>query len=391
MKLYNSLSQKLEEFKPLHKKKVTIYVCGITPYDTTHLGHAFTYISFDALIRYLKFTGFNVIYTQNVTDINDRDHDILDRAREQHLSWQKLANFWTKKFLQDMKVLNWTPPTHYLYASKQIASMIQIMKALIQNKLAYLVNCSVYLDISKFPDFGKLSKFKRSKMLKIAKEFEEDLDNPDKKDPLDITLWRGATINQPKHIPTFPSPFGPGRPGWHIECSAMSMSTLGEQIDIHGGGKDLIFPHHEAEIAQSEGASGKIPFAKYWLHTGQVLYRGEKMSKSKGNLVMISNLLKKYSSNAIRWLLLSNHWQKDWEYKEEDLQIAQRNVDLIQTVTSSSVIARNPERSRRMTWQSSEILDNNLDTPKALELLLKLARQNAEELKTFYKVLGFTL
>ncbi|MBI2086162.1 cysteine--tRNA ligase [Candidatus Daviesbacteria bacterium] len=389
MKIYNSLSKNSEEFKPLKEKKVTIYVCGITPYDTTHLGHAFTYISFDTLIRYLKFKGFEIIYTQNVTDINDRDKDILQRAKEQNTSWSKLADFWTKKFLEDMKNLNWVFPTYYLKASEQIPSMIDLIQKLLDKKLAYLLNGSVYLDISKYPNYGKLSGFSRNKMLKVAKDFEEDLDNPDKIHPLDITLWRGTLASHigsgNVNIPSFPSPFGPGRPGWHIECSAMSTATLGLQIDIHGGGKDLKFPHHEAEIVQSEGATGKIPFAKYWLHAGTVFYQGEKMSKSKGNLVMVSDLIQKYSANAVRWLLLSHHWSKDWEYKEKDLIKAQKEVKIIEQAAA----LQGEALERNTMSQFNKILDNNLDTPKALKLLLKLAKQNSKGLRTLYTSLGF--
>lgn len=377
MKLFNTLSQSLEEFKPLHPKKVTIYVCGITPYDTTHLGHAFTYISFDTLIRFLRFKGFEVIYTQNVTDINDRDKDILQKAKEQNIPWNELARVWTEKFLEDMKALNWIIPTNYLKASEQIASMIQIIKALLKNNLAYQINASVYLDISKVPNFGKLSKLSEDDMLKKALDFEEDLENPDKRHSLDITLWRASSKNQPVHIPSFGSPYGPGRPGWHIECSAMSMSTLGEQIDIHGGGSDLIFPHHEAEISQSEGATKKIPFVKYWLHTGVVSYKGEKMSKSKGNLVMVANLLKNYSANAIRWLLLSNHWHENWEYFEKDLKEAQKRVELIESAIKRA--------NKKTTNEFSKIMDNNLNTPKALEFILQ------NKAKLLYQVLGFKI
>lgn len=394
MKILNTLTNSKDEFKPLNDKKVTIYVCGITPYDTTHLGHAFTYISFDALIRYLKFKGYKVTYTQNVTDINDKDKDILERAKKLNVSWDKLAGHWTKHFLEDMKKLNWIFPDYYLKASEQIHSIIQLIQRLIANDLAYQVNNSVYLDISKDKNYGKLSKYTDYKKTKFAKKFEEDLKNPDKRNPLDITLWRGSTPDQPAHIPIFKSPFGPGRPGWHIECSAMSISSLGEQIDIHGGGKDLIFPHHEAEVAQSEGATGKVPFVKYWLHTGTVFYQGKKMSKSEGNLVMVSDLLKKYSPNAIRWLLLSNHWAKSWEYKAEDLKIAQENVELVENVISHSVIAIptscREKQSSIIIKQFTKILENNFYTPKALKFLLKLAKDNSSvELKLLYNMLGF--
>ncbi|MCL5784411.1 MAG: cysteine--tRNA ligase [Patescibacteria group bacterium] len=385
MKIFNSLSDKQEDFKPLQDKRVTIYVCGITPYDTTHLGHAFTYISFDALIRYLKFQGYKVTYTQNVTDINDRDKDILERAREQNIPWQELAKYWTDKFLEDMAALNWAPPTYYLKASEQISPMIDLIQKLLDKGLAYRKNGSVYLDISRDKGFGKLSKFNKNKMFKVAQEFEEDLACIEKRNPLDITLWRAQTPDQPRHIPSFNSPFEASRPGWHLECSAMSIATLGGQIDIHGGGIDLIFPHHEDEIAQSEGATGKIPFAKYWLHTGTVYYRGEKMSKSKGNLVMVSDLLKKYSPNAISWLLLSHHWDKSWEYKEQDLIQAQKNVEAVE-----KALASKGETLERNTQQFTKIMDQNLNTPKALDFLLELAKQK-KELKKFYEVLGFKI
>lgn len=386
MKIFNSLAQKLEEFKPLNDKKVTLYVCGITPYDTTHLGHAFAYISFDVLVRYLKFKGFQVIYTQNVTDINDRDKDLLERAKEQNISWKKLAEFWTKRFLEDMTTLNWTPPTYYLKASENILPMIDLINKLLKKGLAYQKGGSVYLNIQKFPNYGKLSGLNKDQMFKVSEEFEEDLKNPEKINPLDITLWRATTNNQSPHIPSFDSPFGPGRPGWHIECSAMAISALGEQIDIHGGGSGLKFPHHEAEIAQSEGATGKTPFAQIWMHNGKVYYLGEKMSKSKGNLIMVSDLTKKYSPNAIRWLLLSNHWSKPWEYDEKDLIQAQKEVNFIESVIARSKVTK---QSLPLIQQFTKIMDNNLDSPKVLKFLLNMANQKAKGLKKLYKILGF--
>ncbi len=391
MEIYNSLSQTLEKFKPLLANKVTMYVCGITPYDTTHLGHAFTYISFDGFARFLKLKGYQVIYTQNVTDINDRDKDILERARIQNISWQDLAQFWTKKFLTDMEALNWTKPNFYLKASEQIDSMIQIIKALLKKDLAYQVNKSIYLDVSKVKGFGKLSKLTEKQMLEAAASFEEDLENPDKRKPLDVTLWRTSTKTQASHIPSFDSPFGPGRPGWHIECSAMSIKSLGEQIDIHGGGRDLKFPHHDAEIAQSEGATGKIPFAKYWLHTGVVSYKGEKMSKSLGNLIMISDLLKKYSPNAIRFFLLSHKWRESWEFREQDLINAQKCVNLIENAIAEIKQEKISDEGLINTF--IEIVDNDFDTPKGLQFLLQLVnnKNDLTSLKKLYIALGFKI
>ena len=375
MKLYNSLTRKIETFKPVEPNKVRMYVCGITPYDTTHLGHAFTYIWFDVLVRYLRFKGYKVTYTQNVTDINDRDNDILKKAMEQNVPWQKLGDFWTKKFLGDMKALNWIMPDNYLKASKRIDSMIRIIELLLKNGFAYQVRGSVYFDIRKKSDFGKLSGFSKSKMLKIAKEFEEDVDNPDKKNPLDFTLWRASSINQPLHIPSFESPFGPpaglGRPGWHIECSAMSLQGERSQtIDIHGGGVDLIFPHHEAEIAQSEAATGKIPFVKYWMHIALVSYKGKKMAKSLGNLVMVSDLLKKFSANAIRWVLLSHHYRDAFEFEENELYEAESSLARLKNVEDSS------ELSKFVSF-----MDNDLQA--------NLALKNIKSKKVL-KILGFT-
>lgn len=356
------MTRKKELFVPLNDKKVTMYVCGITPYDTTHLGHAFTYIFFDVVYRYLAYKGYKVTYTQNVTDINDRDNDLLKRAQEKKLTWQELGNFWTEKFLQDMKTLNWMFPTNYIKASESIPWMIDIIQKLLVKKIAYNVNGSVYLDVTKKEDFGKLSRFSKDKMLEIAKDFEEDIANPEKKHPLDISLWRSAKPTDAKHIPFFTSPFGKGRPGWHIECSAMAIGTLGKQIDIHGGGKDLIYPHHESEIAQSEGATGKTPFAKYWLHTGTVGYRGQKMSKSKGNLVIVSDLLKKYSPNAIRYLLLSHHYREDWEFTESQLDTAEKTTKRIigNAASSSSIAYLEDDFNTPLVLQQKNLSSNDL-------------------------------
>lgn len=358
-----------------------MYVCGITPYDTTHLGHAFTYIFFDVLLRYLKYKKYTVTYTQNVTDINDRDKDILQKAKEQNTSWNKLADFWTDKFLTDMKSLNWIMPDNYLKASENIDSMIKIIKQILDKEYAYILNGSVYLDIKKVKDYGRLSRLSSAEMLTKAKEFEEDLDNPDKRNRLDITLWRATEKNQPFHIPSFKSPFGPGRPGWHIECSAMAISSLSEQIDIHGGGADLIFPHHESEIAQSEAASGKIPFAKYWIHNGTVNYQGKKMSKSLGNLVLISDLLKKYSPNAIRYVLLSHHYRSSWEFKEEELGIAEKKV--------TSAISGSPGKIGATPESDFEnLMDDNMNIPSVLSLLPNV---NIQQRKNIMETLGFDL
>lgn len=392
LKLYNSLTKKKETFLPLKTKEVSLYVCGITPYDTTHLGHAFTYISFDILVRVLSNVGYKVNYTQNVTDINDRDNDILKRALEQNISWNKLSDFWTDKFLKDMKTLNWTMPGNYLKASENITSMIQIIKALLNKKFAYQIGSSVYYDISKKKDFGKLSGLDKVKMLKIAKDFEEDVENPDKRNPLDITLWRASSENQAPHIPSFDSPFGKGRPGWHIECSGMAISTLGEQIDIHGGGLDLLYPHHEAEIAQSEGATGEIPFAKYWMHVAPLSYKGEKMSKSLGNLIMVKDLLKNYSADVIRWYLISHHYRKPFEFFKKDMEKAKMEfMEILKYINSNSQI--NTPIDEKVFNRFIEAVEDDLNTPLALKIISEI-RQNNGSIETIRKclsVLGFSV
>ena len=371
-------------------KEVSIYVCGITPYDTTHLGHAFNYISFDMLVRLLKYLGYKVSYTQNVTDINDRDNDILKRAKEKNMSWQKLGDYWTELFLQDMANLNWGKPNNYIKASENIPSMVDLIEKLLANGYAYKKNGSVYYDTSKNKDYGKLSGLDKDQMLKIAKEFEEDVENPDKKNLLDITLWRATSENQPSHIPSFESPFGPGRPGWHIECSSMSTSTLGEQIDIHGGGIDLIYPHHEAEIAQSEGATLKIPFSKFWIHVAYVSYQGAKMSKSLGNLIMVSDLLKKYSPNAVRWYLISNHYRSAFNFAEDDLEKANKEFSVI-----ANYIKNNPEEipeDKGYFDRFINAMQNDIDTPSAIKIVKEICEEkgSVKTLKKIFAILGFS-
>jgi L-cysteine:1D-myo-inositol 2-amino-2-deoxy-alpha-D-glucopyranoside ligase len=388
MKLYNTLSGKIEEFKPLKKGRVKMYVCGITPYDTTHLGHAFTYIFFDSLNRYLRLKKFDLTYTQNVTDINDRDEDILMRAKEQGVPWYYLADFWTDKFLHDMHLLNWIMPDNFLWASAHMPTMIDLIKKLLENGYAYETNGGIYYNVTKKSDYGKLSNFSKEQMLKKSLEFAEDINNPDKRNPLDITLWKPTKKDQPEHIPSFESPFGPGRPGWHIECSAMAQCSLGDRIDIHGGGSDLIYPHHESEIAQSEGASEKKPFAKYWLHTGAVSYKGEKMSKSIGNLILISDLLQTYSPNAIRYLLLSHHYRKPWDFKTEELIKAEESIAPIHRENINKLKSTG-NQEEKLPRQFLAALDNDMNTPEALNIMLE--SKNKEDKQLMAEVLGFTI
>jgi len=384
MKLYNSLTHNIQEFKPLIRNKVTMYVCGITPYDTTHLGHAFTYTIFDVLYRFLEFQKYSVNYTQNVTDIDD---DILKKAKEVGKNWKELGQFWTDKFLTDMGKLNTIPPTHYVKATQTMPTIITIIEKLIHDRLAYEKNGNIYFDVQKDPDYGKLSGYSREEMIKLSKERGANPDDPNKKDPLDFILWQKSKNDEP----FWESLWGKGRPGWHIECSAMVYKFLDKKIDIHGGGGDLIYPHHESEIAQSEQFTGELPFAQFWMHTGMLRYKGEKMSKSLGNLIMVSDLLKTYSPNTIRYLLLSHHYRDSWEYHDEEVQKAKKVMDVIETKLKSAKQQESQNENEALK-QFAMALSDDLNTPKALSLLNQTVQnRNFKEAKKMTEVLGFSL
>jgi len=370
MKLFNTLTQSLEEFAPLKDDNtVRIYVCGITPYDTTHLGHAFTYVSFDTLIRYLEFRGYKVRYVQNVTDIDD---DVLRKAREVGIPWDELGRRETERYLRDMDALNVRRPDVYPHATQETSAMIEIIQTLLARGYAYENGGNVYFSVHRDPEFGILARAiglnDYSAMLTIANERGNHPDDPHKKDPLDFVLWQAQAPGEP----AWPSPWGPGRPGWHIECSAMSLKYLGPQLDIHGGGADLAFPHHTCEIAQSEHFTGKAPFARFWVHTGMVHQDGEKMSKSLGNLTLVSDLLKEYSADAIRVTLLNHHYRYPWECFPEDLQVATETVGLFQQVRSL-VSEQTGGTNSLLHGQFTAAMDNDLNTPQALLLLRRAA------------------
>ncbi len=369
MKLFNTLTQSLEEFAPLIDNTVRIYVCGITPYDTTHLGHAFTYVSFDTLIRYLEFRGYTVNYVQNVTDIDD---DILRKAREVGMAWDELGRRETERYLRDMDALNVRRPKVYAHATQETPVMIEIIQTLLARGYAYESGGNVYYNIKSDPDFGIMARAiglnDYSAMLTIANERGNYPDDPRKKDPLDFVLWQAQAPGEP----AWPSPWGPGRPGWHIECSAMSIHYLGPQIDIHGGGADLAFPHHTCEIAQSEHFTGKAPFSRFWMHTGMVHQDGEKMSKSLGNLTLVSDLLRNYSANAIRVTLLSHHYRYPWECFPEDLQVATETVELFQRVRA--LVGERVDGTDSLLYDRFiAAMENDLNTPQALFLLRQAA------------------
>lgn len=380
MKLYNTRSQKIETLTS-DDEVFKMYVCGVTPYDTTHLGHAFTYVCFDTLIRYLEHLGYHTVVAQNVTDIDD---DILAEAEKRGVAWDELARRETAKYLADMRALNVKDPDYFPYATQEIDKMQDMVSRLLDEGHAYEKNGSVYYDIHRDPDFGRLVQLDYSEMLATANERGNHPDDPNKRDPLDFVLWQAAQPGEP----TWDSPWGPGRPGWHIECSAMSMRYLGDQIDIHCGGADLIFPHHACEVAQSENYSDVKPFVRYWFHIAMVRLEGEKMSKSLGNLIYTGDLLKKYSPNAIRVYLLSHHYREEWaaDGAEVDLEYTEKMLTrwreaLVRLSQGESVL--DPAPYRKAFY---EAMDNDFKTPQAVKALDDLANAIiAQEKKDLHK------
>ena len=396
MNLYNSLTQQVEPLV-VRDNHVGLYVCGITPYDTTHAGHAYTFLSFDILVRYLRFLGHRVTYVQNVTDIDD---DILRKSAELKMPWDELGRRETSRYLDDMRALNALPFDHYLRATDAVADMVSLAQQLIEAGNAYESNGSVYFDVASDTDFGKLSRIPRDQMLAVANERGNNPEDPDKRDPLDFILWQATKPGEP----AWDSPWGPGRPGWHIECSAMAMRVLGPTIDIHGGGMDLIFPHHECEIAQSEHATDLRPFSRYWMHTGMVEYQGEKMSKSLGNLVIASDVLERYSADAFRMYLFSHHYRSQWEYMDDEIDewetLAQDMFEAIET--NSYAVDGEALDVDRTVDQFLAALDNDLDTGTAIDCLraitgVILAAEDEDtteaqrSLRTLSGIIGLTL
>jgi L-cysteine:1D-myo-inositol 2-amino-2-deoxy-alpha-D-glucopyranoside ligase len=396
MKLYNSKTQTIEEL-PLPDHEVTLYVCGITPYDTTHLGHAFTYSAYDQLIRYFELKGIHVLYAQNVTDIDD---DILKRAKKTGEDWRELGNRWTNHFIDDMIALNVRPPDYFPHATDVIPEIIHSVEELIRVGVAYEKNGSVYYEVKRAPDFGQLSHLPQSEMLPIANERGNHPDDPNKRDPLDFVLWQAKAPGEPAWV----SSWGPGRPGWHIECSTMATKYLGKTVDIHGGGLDLCFPHHECEIAQATPFLDHHPYVRYWMHTAMVGYQGEKMSKSLGNLVMVDELMKSFSSDALRLYLGSHHYREAWSYDEKDLKKFQQLADRISQAVRVESGQDDPFSPAVYGNEFCESMENDLRTPGAVHALRGLAQaileaakgrrdvQAAQEmLRKYGLVLGLTL
>jgi len=360
--LYNTLTREKE---PLSDQSVGIYVCGVTPYDTTHLGHAFTYTAFDVLIRYLRFLGLKVTYVRNVTDIDD---DILLRARSHEMHWKELGDREYAKFATDMEHLNNLPPEHEPRATEHIPDIVQIIEGLLAKGCAYASDGNVYFDVKNYAGFGDLCGLSYVAQLELANERGNFPADPLKHDPLDFVLWQAKKDGEP----SWPSPWGEGRPGWHIECSAMSMKYLGDSFAIHGGGGDLVFPHHEAEIAQSECLTGK-PFVRFWMHTG-MLYCGEhKMSKSLGNMVFLADLLPVCPPDAIRLYLLGHHYREPWNHDRRELATARTLARKLSQALNGGLEEASPDEIEHCGSGVLAALADDLDTTRAIEELRKLA------------------
>ena len=373
MKLFNSYSNQLEEFKTIEENKVKMYVCGPTVYDNAHLGHARCYITWDVLYRYLKFKGYDVTYCRNVTDVDDK---ILKKSEAENKTPEEVSTYWYNQFTDSMKALNNLQPDKEPFATKTLGEMIGMVKELINKGYAYESDGDVYFRVSKFADYGKLSKQPIDSLMSGAR-IEVGVQ---KENPLDFALWKKDEKFGYK------SPWGVGRPGWHIECSAMSKKHLGKTIDIHAGGADLLFPHHENEIAQSECANG-CKFVNYWLHNGFVTINKEKMSKSLGNFLTINDILKTYDSNTIRFFILTNHYRMPVEFSDESLQSAAAGVKRMLNAKQTKIDETLDITQTTEYKQFVEAMDEDLNTSKALAVLFDLTTQANKDVEGAFTIL----
>jgi len=373
LQVYNTLTRKKEIFKPLDPNIVKIYVCGPTVYDKTHIGHARTYVTFDVIRRYLELKGFNVFYVVNITDIEDK---IIAKSLKTGKSWKEVADEYTADFFKAVDALNIKRAHIYPRVSEHIEDIIHFIEKLIEKGHAYEAEGNVYFDVDSFSDYGKLSNISRDQL----KPQEE---GPGKKNPYDFALWKKAKPGEPY----WQSPWGPGRPGWHIECSVMSSKYLGAQFDIHGGGQDLIFPHHENEIAQSEAYFGVNPWVKYWLHTGMLIMGTEKMSKSIGNVITVEEILKSYKPMEVRFYLLSCHYRSQLAFSDEALKHAKAAYNkILNAISSLQSILSEVEAVYKVSRNSIELIrkiseirakfieamDDDFNTPVAVSALHSL-------------------
>ncbi|MGA7159871.1 MAG: cysteine--tRNA ligase [Bacteroidota bacterium] len=377
--IYNTLTRTKEEFKPLHEGLVGMYVCGPTVYSDSHVGHGKSYVSFDIIGRYLRHLGYRLLYVQNITDVghllDDGEDRMLKQSRIAKIHPMQIAETVTRSYFDDMDALNILRPDISPRASGHIIEQIEMVKKLLANGHAYEANGSVYFDVRKFKKYGKLS----GRSIDEMKEGTRVEIKSEKRNPEDFALWKKA---EPEHIMRWPSPWGEGFPGWHIECSAMSMKYLGETFDIHGGGLDNQFPHHECEIAQSESATGK-PFVKYWIHNNLVTVNGQKMSKSLGNFVTLKEIFKRFDPAVIRFFILQSHYRSTLDFSEQALEASKTGLTKLQnTVRRLHEAIDFAKRAssfgpfeRDLTPYKNEFIeamDDDFNTPKAIAVLFDL-------------------
>jgi cysteinyl-tRNA synthetase len=366
LKIFNTLSGAKEEFFPLTESEVRMYVCGVTVYDSSHIGHARSLLTFDIIYRYLKFLGYRVEFVRNFTDVDDK---IIKRANDENVNWGTITERYIAEFYRDSEALGLLRPTVEPRATLHIAEIIALIQRLENKGLAYRIDGDVYFSVKGFPGYGKLSG-KKTDELEAGARVEVD---ERKKSPLDFALWKSSKPGEP----IWDSPWGPGRPGWHIECSAMSTKYLGQPFDIHGGGSDLMFPHHENEIAQSEGAFG-CPLARYWIHNGLLTVNGEKMSKSLGNYFTIQEILQENDSVALRHLYLGSHYRNPVDFSKEGLVEAGKAVDRIyETIDRAEQGAGGKSEAvaePAILDAFRKEMDDDFNTPRALALVFDEAR-----------------
>ncbi len=369
LKIYNTLSGKKEAFKPRERKTVEMFVCGPTVYDFSHIGHARAYINFDMIAEYLKQKGYDVFYLQNITDIDDK---IIKRAKEKGTKPEQIASRFTKEYLRDMKNLEITSVTEYAPATDHIQEIINQVERLMEKGFAYEIKDGIYFNIKKFKDYGKLS----GRTLLQAEDAVSRIDqSKQKKNKGDFCLWKRSKPGEPK----WKSPWFEGRPGWHIEDTAITEKFFGAQYDIHGGARDLIFPHHEAEIAQMESISSKKPLVKYWLHSGFLTVEGKKMSKSLGNFITIKDFLKKHSARELRLFVLKSHYSNPIDYNESELNQIKTDLKKVDEFTEriKKIKVRTKEKDAKKLLKKTKekfkkSMENDFNTPQALAVLFEL-------------------
>ena len=364
MRLYNTLTGQAQEFVPTEGNTVKMYVCGVTPYSSTHVGHALSYVVFDVLRRYLEYTGYEVRHVQNFTDVDDK---IIQRAQERGIDPDELAEQFIDDFFRTMDALNIQRAHVYPRATQEIGPIIETIRDLVEKDYAYPAGGDVFFRVTRSQDYGKLSHRTLDGMIAGARvEVDEHKENP-----MDFALWKGARPGEP----SWESPWGPGRPGWHIECTAMSTTYLGESLDIHGGGQDLIFPHHENEIAQSEASTGHQPFSRFWVHNGLLRLGEDKMSKSLGNLVSVEDALERHDPDSLRLYFLSSHYRSPLQFTEEGCAAMSRSTERLRHALSrDDDNTDKPLDGAPYKEKFLEAMDDDLNTPRALAVLFDMAR-----------------